>query len=87
VSRPRSKQSDKGQRSINDYSRDELISALLKGMDKKWWARDDAIRAASHRLGFRRTGSQIRDAFKSAITGGIRRGLLEYDGDYIRKTR
>lgn len=83
--RPRSQQSVEGQRKISDYSRDELISALLKGMGKKWWRREDAIRAASHRLGFRRTGRQIRDAFKPAITGAIRRGLLEYDRIYIRR--
>lgn len=81
--RPRSQQSDKGQRKINEYSRDELISVLLKGMGKKWWTRDDAIRTAAHRLGFQRTGSQIRDAFKSAITGAIRRGLLKSDGKLI----
>ena len=84
---PRFQQCDEGQRKIGDYSRDELIAVLLKGIGKKWWTRDDAIRAASNRLGFRRTGSQIRDAFKSAITGAIRRGLMEYDGDYIRRSR
>lgn len=85
--RPRSQKSDEGQRKINDYSRDELISTLLKGMGKKWWTRDDAILAGTHRLGFRRTGRQIRDAFKSAINGAIRRGLLEYDGELIRKAK
>ena len=85
--RPRSQRSDEGLRKINDYSRDELISALLKGMAKKWWTRDDAIRAATRRLGFRRTGRQIRDAFKSAINGAIRRGLLEYDGELICKAK
>jgi hypothetical protein len=75
------------QRTIDDYSRDELITGLLKGMGKKWWTREDAIRAAAHRLGFRRTGRQIRDAFKSAITGAIRRGLLEYAGDVIRRAK
>ncbi|CAN5478777.1 hypothetical protein BH20ACI3_BH20ACI3_02160 [soil metagenome] len=74
-------------RTINDYSRDELVNALLKGMGKKWWTRDDAIRDAARRLGFRRTGRQIRDAFKSAINGAIRRGLLEYEGDMIRRVR
>ncbi len=54
-------------------------------MGKKWWVRDDAIRAAARRLGFRRTGSQIRDAFKSTVTGAIRRGLLEYDGKSVRR--
>jgi hypothetical protein len=54
-------------------------------MGRKWWAREDAIRAASRRLGYARTGRRIRDAFKSAINGAIRRGLLEYDGQLIRK--
>jgi len=85
--RPRSQQSTARHRTISDYSRDELISALLKGLGKKWWTRDDAIRAASHRLGFRRTGSQIGDAFKSAITGAIRRGFLEYDGNRVRRLK
>lgn len=47
----------------------------------------EAIRAAARHLGFKRTGSLIRDAFKSAINGAIRRGLLEYDGQLIRKMR
>ncbi len=58
---------------------------MLKGMGRKSWTRDDAIRTAARRLGFRRTGKQIRDAFKSVINGAIRRGLLEYDGDSIRR--
>ena len=49
--------------------------------------RDDAIRAAARRLGFQRTGRQIKDAFKSAINGAIRRGLLEYDGQLIRRRK
>ena len=59
----------------------------MKGMGRKWWTRDDAIRAAARRLGFRRTGSHISKAFKSAINGAIRRGSLEYDGQLIRRTR
>jgi hypothetical protein len=72
---------------IDDYSRDELIGTLLAAMGTSWWDREDAIRAAAHRLGFRRTGSQIRKAFKSAINGAIRRGLLEYDDHIIRRSR
>ena len=56
-------------------------------MGRKWWAREDAIRAAARRLGFARTGNRIRDAFKSAVNGAIRRGLLEYDGQLIRRVR
>jgi hypothetical protein len=72
---------------IDDYNRDELIETLLAAMGTTWWDREDAIRAAAHRLGFRRTGSQIRKAFKSAINGAIRRGLLEYDDHIIRRSR
>jgi hypothetical protein len=72
---------------IGDYTRDELIGTLLAAMGTTWWDREDAIRAAARRLGFRRTGSQIRKAFKSAINGAIRRGLLEYDDQIIRRSR
>ena len=72
---------------IDDYSRDELIGTLFAAMGTTWWDREDAIRTAAHRLGFRRTGSQIRKAFKSAINGAIRRGLLEYDDHMIRRSR
>lgn len=56
-------------------------------MGKKWWTREDAIRDAAHRLGFRRTGRQIRDAFKSAINGAIRRGLIERNGRLILRSK
>jgi len=72
---------------IDDYTRDELIGTLLAAMGSGWLDREDAIRAAAHRLGFRRTGSQIRKAFKSAINGAIRRGLLDYDDHIIRRSR
>ncbi|HLE61828.1 MAG TPA: hypothetical protein VI750_01750, partial [Pyrinomonadaceae bacterium] len=87
AARAPSKKNRKQTQTINDYAREELISALLKGMGKKWWTRDDAIRAAARRLGFQRTGSHISKAFKSAINGAIRRGLLEGDGPSIRRTR
>lgn len=74
-------------RNIGDYSRDVLINSLLSSMGAVWWEREEAIRAASRHLGFKRTGSLIRDAFKSAINGAIRRGLLEVNGSLIRRTK
>jgi hypothetical protein len=71
---------------IDDYTRDELIETLLAGFGNTWWDREDAIRAAARRLGFRRTGSRITKAFKSAINGAIRRGLLESAEKKIRRT-
>ena len=72
-------------RDIHDYTRDELTAALLSAMGRGWEDRADAIRAATRSLGFRRTGAAIQRAFKSVINGAIRRGLLEYEGQFIRK--
>ncbi len=72
-------------RTINDYSQDERIAALLSALPRAWTPRPEAIRAAARHLGFRRTGAQIQDAFKSAINGALRRKLLEADKDRIRK--
>ena len=46
---------------------------------------DEAVPQAIRRLGFDRTGRKIRQAFKSALTGLLRQGALEYDGDMIRR--
>lgn len=72
---------------IDDYSREELIEALLTTIGNTWWKRGDAIRAAVRRLGFRRTGPRMTQAFKSAINGAIRRGLLEFDKELIRRCK
>jgi len=69
---------------IDDYTRGELIETLLATIGSTWWDREDAIRSAARRLGFRRTGRRITAAFRSAINGAIRRGSLEYDGELIR---
>ena len=74
-------------RTIEHYSRDELIQTLLASIGSTWWERPDSIRAAARRLGFRRTGRRITDAFRSAINGAIRRGLLEADTKSVRKVR
>jgi len=71
---------------INAFSRDQLKDALLAVVGKKWIERDDAIRAAAGRLGFKRLGKRIRAAFASAVNGLIRQGRLEYDGSLIRRT-
>jgi predicted nucleotidyltransferase len=70
---------------IDDYTRDELVETLIAAIGNTWWEREEAIRAAARRLGFRRTGSRITKAFKSAINGAIRRRLLETDGGFIRR--
>jgi hypothetical protein len=75
-------------RSIDGYTRDHLIEMLSAAMGSTWQTRDEAITAAARHLGYRRTGKRIRNAFKSAINGALRRGLLERDGpENIHKAR
>lgn len=74
-------------RQIGDYPRELLTEMLLAAMGRGWTEREEAVRAAARHLGFRRTGSAIRDAFKSVFTGAIRRGSLEYEGDSDQKTK
>ena len=49
--------------------------------------RDDAIRAAARHLGFARTGNRIRNHFDSIIRGVLKQGVLERDGNHIRRAR
>ncbi|WP_149752551.1 hypothetical protein [Rubripirellula obstinata] len=73
-------------RTIDDYPRDLLVSSLASAIGRTWHSREDAIRATARHLGFRRTGSKIKSAIKSAINAGIRQGKIERDGPQnIRK--
>ena len=73
--------------SVEDYSRDQLVNTLVAAMGSAWQSRAEATTAAARYLGFRRTGSKIAAAFKSAINAAIRRKLVECDGaKMIRKT-
>lgn len=61
---------------------------LVAAMGSAWQTRDEAIVAAARHLGFRRTGRNIKAAFKSAINAAVRRKLIERDGpDRIRGAR
>ena len=69
---------------IDDWTRDELVEALGSVMRRgAEYDRDEAIKLAASHLGFRRVGKNIYTAFRSAINGAIRRGILGYKGDMI----
>jgi len=66
------------------YDRDDLIDTLCSVMRKNTeYGREDMIRAVANHLGFRRLTDSVRDPIKSAINGAIRRGILEYEGQWI----
>ena len=74
-------------RTIEEYNRDQLKEALLSCLSREWGRRSDAIRGAAKSLGFSRAGRRIQESMRSAITGLIRQGLVEYDGDRIRRVQ
>lgn len=57
----------------------------LPDTEHKWWGRYDLIQSTARHLSSRRTGSEIQKALKSALSGGVRRGLLEYEAQRVRK--
>lgn len=72
-------------RHVDEYETDHLIAMLLAAMGTTWWDEDDAIRATARHLGYRRAGRKIVAAMESAIRTAIRRGVLERDGDCLRR--
>jgi hypothetical protein len=71
---------------IDDWTRDELIDALCSVMRRgNNYERDEAIKLAATHLGFKRVGKKVDEAFRSAINGAIRRGLVAYKGNLIRR--
>ena len=72
---------------IRQYPRDVLKQTLASVIGHTWWNEDDAIVASARHLGFQRTGSVIKTAFKSAIRGALRLRLLERDGDCLRRKK
>jgi hypothetical protein len=71
-------------RTVEDYDRDFLKTALRNVIGRTWTDEDEAIRACARWLGFRRTGHKIERAFKSAIRGALKQGLLEREGQHLR---
>jgi hypothetical protein len=74
-------------RSISDYERQELREQLVSAIASVWTPREDAIRLAARRLGFRRTGNKIHPALTSALRGALKMSKLESDGDLVRRAR
>ena len=75
-------------RTIDGYTLDHLVDMLIAAIGPGWQTRDAAVTAAARHLGYRRTGTKIQTAFKSALNAAIRRSLLERDGaTLIRKVR
>ena len=73
-------------RTIDDYDRDFLREVVLKVIGRKWSERSQVVQTVARHLGFARTGPRIQRSVKSAMRILVRRGELERDGDYVRRS-
>lgn len=64
------------------YLKEQFLAALPDGT---WIEREEATRAFARQLGYKRTGSTIRDTAASLINGLLREKRLEREGTRIRR--
>ena len=70
-------------RDIGEYKAEELKANIISAAGRDWIDRDDLTRATARRLGFSRTGKNIRRR-GGLITRLIEEGALESNGTELR---
>ena len=72
-------------KTIEGYERDFLKDQFLASIGRPWVEREEAVRAFTRFMGFRRAGEKIQDTVRSLINGLLREDRLESDGHLIRR--
>ena len=72
-------------KTIEGYERDFLKDQFLASIGRAWVEREEAVRAFTRFMGFRRAGEKIQDTVRSLINGLLREDRLESDGHLIRR--
>jgi len=72
-------------KTIEGYDREFLKDQFLASIGRAWVERDEAVRAFTRFMGFRRAGEKIQDTVRSLINGLLREDRLESDGQLIRR--
>jgi len=72
-------------KTIEWYEREFLKDQFLASIGMPWVEREEAVRAFTRFMGFRRAGEKIQDTVRSLINGLLREDRLESDGQLIRR--
>ena len=72
-------------KTIQGYEREFLKDQFLASIGRPWVEREEAVRAFTRFMGFRRAGEKIQDTVRSLINGLFREDRLESDGHLIRR--
>jgi hypothetical protein len=72
-------------KTIEGYEREFLKDQFLASIGRPWVEREEAVRAFTRFMGFRRAGERIQDTVRSLINGLLREDRLESDGQLIRR--
>jgi hypothetical protein len=72
-------------KTIEGYEREFLKDQFLASIGRPWVEREEAVRAFTRFMGFRRAGEKIQDTVRSLINGLLREDRLESDGQMIRR--
>jgi hypothetical protein len=72
-------------KTIEGYEREFLKDQFLASIGRPWVEREEAVRAFTRFMGFRRAGEKIQDTVRSLINGLLREDRLESDGQLIRR--
>ncbi len=72
-------------KSIEGYEREFLKDQFLASIGRPWVEREEAVRAFTRFMGFRRAGEKIQDTVRSLINGLLREDRLESDRHLIRR--
>jgi multidrug efflux pump subunit AcrA (membrane-fusion protein) len=72
-------------KALDEWDRDWVKDQFLAAIGRAWIEREDAIKAFSLWLGYRRVGSVFEEVTRSVMNGLIREGRLEGRGNAVRR--
>lgn len=75
-------------RSVNELPLEELVAAAADVLGgSELLSQSDLVKAIATRLGYKRVTAQMNDFVKKGVSLGVRRGVLEREGDFVKMAK